>query len=146
VQGYQETGVIACGKHFPGHGDTDTDSHLALPTIRHSRERLEAVELAPFRAAIAAGIASLMTAHVFFPAYEPEAGRPATLSRNVLTGLLRERLWLPAARLSLLPHTPPRTSTSSRRSWLSWLRRTPARRCSRSATHRICVSAWRLPV
>jgi beta-N-acetylhexosaminidase len=84
-------GVLACGKHFPGHGDTSRDSHLDLPFLGHDRERLHAVELKPFKAVMAAGIGSLMTAHVVFPALEP-TGVPATLSHTVLTGLLREEL------------------------------------------------------
>lgn len=92
VLGYQAGGVSACGKHFPGHGDTAVDSHLALPVIPHDRARLEAVEFAPFREAIQAGLDSIMTAHVFFPALEPEPGLPATLSRNVITGLLRQEM------------------------------------------------------
>jgi len=92
IRGFQAAGVAACGKHFPGHGDTAVDSHLALPVIPHDRTRLEQVEFAPFRAAIAAGVDSLMTAHVFFPALEPQEGLPATLSRNVLTGLLRQEM------------------------------------------------------
>jgi beta-N-acetylhexosaminidase len=92
VRGYQKAGVLACGKHFPGHGDTAVDSHLAFSAVPHPKERLEAVELVPFKAAIQEGIAAIMTAHVGFPAYEPEEGRPATLSRAVLTGLLREEL------------------------------------------------------
>ena len=88
VLGYQnDAGILACGKHFPGHGDTDVDSHLALPTILHSLERLFAVELVPFRAAIAAGVAAIMTAHIVFPEMDPTL--PATLSLTVLTGLLR---------------------------------------------------------
>ncbi|MFB6194564.1 MAG: beta-N-acetylhexosaminidase [Haloplanus sp.] len=90
--GLQEVGVAACGKHFPGHGDTAVDSHEAMPTVAHGRERLDEVELAPFRAAIDAGIDAIMTAHVNFPAIEPDDDTPATLSRNVLTGLLREEL------------------------------------------------------
>jgi beta-glucosidase len=90
LQGCQAEGVLACAKHFPGHGDTSTDSHLALPLIPHGRERLEAVELPPFQAAIAAGVASVMTAHLQLPALDPE--RPATLSEPVLTGLLRRQL------------------------------------------------------
>lgn len=90
--GYQAGGVAACGKHFPGHGDTAVDSHLALPVIPHDRTRLEAVEFAPFREAIRAGLDSIMTAHVFFPALEPQPGLPATLSRNVITGLLRQEM------------------------------------------------------
>jgi beta-N-acetylhexosaminidase len=88
--GLQEAGVAACGKHFPGHGDTSQDSHLELPTLPHAMERLERVELAPFKAAAAAGIASFMTAHVIFKAVDPSY--PATMSRAVLTGILREKL------------------------------------------------------
>lgn len=92
IQGMQGEGVVACGKHFPGHGDTDTDSHLDLPMIRHDRKRLAEVELVPFQRAISAGLDSIMTAHIYFPAIEPRKGIPATLSSNVLTGLLREEL------------------------------------------------------
>ncbi|HKY39691.1 MAG TPA: beta-N-acetylhexosaminidase [Polyangiaceae bacterium] len=88
--GLQEVGVAACGKHFPGHGDTSQDSHLELPTLPHAMERLERVELVPFRAAAKAGIASFMTAHVIFQAVD--AKYPATMSRAVLTGILREKL------------------------------------------------------
>lgn len=91
IRGYQESGVAAVAKHFPGHGDTASDSHLELPVVPHRRDRLDEVELLPFRAAIEAGVDAIMTAHVVFPAYEPD-GRPATLSRRILTGLLRERL------------------------------------------------------
>lgn len=92
VKGYQDAGVIACLKHFPGHGDTAIDSHLALPTILHTPERLEEVELLPFRRGIEAGAASVMTAHVNFPALTPDNVLPATLSPAVLQGLLREKL------------------------------------------------------
>lgn len=92
ARGYQRAGVLACGKHFPGHGDTAVDSHLAFSAVPHPKERLQAVELVPFRAAIKEGIGAIMTAHVGFPAYEPEEGRPATLSHAVLTGLLRDEL------------------------------------------------------
>jgi beta-N-acetylhexosaminidase len=89
IQGLQARGVLACGKHFPGHGDTDTDSHLALPIVRHPRERLEAVELIPFRwAAREAG--SLMTAHVVYEALDPDV--PATLSPKISTDLLRREV------------------------------------------------------
>lgn len=88
--GLQDAGVAACGKHFPGHGDTSQDSHLELPTLPHAMERLERVELAPFRAAAKAGIASFMTAHVIFEAVDSKY--PATMSRAVLTGILREKL------------------------------------------------------
>jgi beta-N-acetylhexosaminidase len=90
ARGLDAAGVIACGKHFPGHGDTDTDSHLALPRIDHPWERLEAVELAPFKLAAAAQLPMLMTAHVVFAALD--ATRPATLSERVVTGLLRRQL------------------------------------------------------
>ena len=88
--GLREGGMHACGKHFPGHGDTSVDSHLDLPRLPHAMERLEAVELVPFHAAIQAGIEAIMTSHVLFEALD--AGVPATLSRTVVTGLLRERL------------------------------------------------------
>ncbi len=90
AQGLEAQGVASCGKHFPGHGDTAQDSHLDLPRLPHDLARLEAVELLPFAAYARAGLASLMTAHVIFEAIEP--GRPATMSRAVMTGLLRERL------------------------------------------------------
>jgi beta-N-acetylhexosaminidase len=92
ITGYQTAGIAACGKHFPGHGDTQSDSHLTLPTIAHGRERLEQVELVPFRAAMAAGVDALMIAHVCFPEIEPDAQKPATMSQTVITGLLREEL------------------------------------------------------
>ncbi len=91
VAGFQDDAyILACGKHFPGHGDTDTDSHFALPTIRRPRAALDAVELVPFRAAINAGVAAVMTAHILFPALDPTL--PATLSPAILTGLLRQEL------------------------------------------------------
>ncbi|WP_067502883.1 glycoside hydrolase family 3 protein [Actinoplanes sp. TFC3] len=90
VRGLQDAGVAACAKHFPGHGDTAVDSHHDVPVIGHDRARLEEVELVPFKAAIAAGVRSIMTGHLVVPAYDPEV--PATLSRRILTGLLREEL------------------------------------------------------
>ena len=89
-RGLRGAGLVGCGKHFPGHGDTRTDSHLELPVVDHDMERLRRIELAPFAAAAAAGLESIMTAHVLFPALDAE--RPATLSRRILTGLLREEL------------------------------------------------------
>lgn len=89
VEALQGAGIMAVGKHFPGHGDTTVDSHVALPVVAHGRTRLEAVEFVPFLAAMAAGVAGLMSAHVYFPAIEPTANTPATLSHRVLTGLLR---------------------------------------------------------
>jgi beta-N-acetylhexosaminidase len=91
TRGLQQAGMIATLKHFPGHGDTTVDSHLGLPLIEHPRERLDAIELAPFRAAIATGAGAVMTAHIELPALDPAKG-PATLSQPVVTGLLRERL------------------------------------------------------
>jgi beta-N-acetylhexosaminidase len=85
VRGLQGAGLLACGKHFPGHGDTTRDSHVDLPVVDRPRERLEAVELAPFRAAAAAGIACLMSAHVVYPSLDPHT--PATLSRAACTEL-----------------------------------------------------------
>ncbi|MSR41544.1 MAG: beta-N-acetylhexosaminidase [Phycisphaerales bacterium] len=82
--------VAACGKHFPGHGDTDKDSHFDLPRLAHARARLDAVELLPFRAAIAAGIECIMTTHVVFDAVD--AGVPATMSAKSIEGLLRAEL------------------------------------------------------
>ena len=86
----QDAGIAACGKHFPGHGDTTTDSHHELPLIEHPPDRLDAIELVPFRAAIEANVASIMTAHILIPAYDEE--RPATLSPAIVDGLLKKRL------------------------------------------------------
>jgi beta-N-acetylhexosaminidase len=90
VRGLQAEGIAACGKHFPGHGDTSTDSHLELPLVEHPLERLRAVEFVPFVAAIEAQVAMVMTAHVLLPALDE--ARPATLSRRVVHGLLRDEL------------------------------------------------------
>jgi beta-N-acetylhexosaminidase len=90
ARGLEAAGILACGKHFPGHGDTATDSHLELPRIDHGWDRLEAIELLPFRRAAAAKLPMIMTAHVVFAALD--ASRPATLSEQVVTGLLRKRL------------------------------------------------------
>ncbi|MEU7207035.1 glycoside hydrolase family 3 protein [Streptomyces sp. NPDC044989] len=91
VTGYQRSGVAACAKHFPGHGDTATDSHTGFPVITHSREEWEKLDAPPFRAAIEAGIDAIMTAHLMVPALD-DSGDPATLSRPILTGILREEL------------------------------------------------------
>ena len=88
VQGMAEAGVAGCLKHFPGHGDTAVDSHLALPTIQGDRSALEP-HLAPFRAGIAAGVPAVLSAHIVFPALDSQ---PGTLSRRILTGLLRDEL------------------------------------------------------
>jgi beta-N-acetylhexosaminidase len=89
-RGLRAAGLIGCGKHFPGHGDTRTDSHLDLPVVAHDLERLRQVELAPFAAAARAGMEAFMTAHVLYPALDPD--RPATLSRRIATVLLRDEL------------------------------------------------------
>jgi beta-N-acetylhexosaminidase len=92
IQGAHEGGMMATAKHFPGHGDTSEDTHLQLPTLTIDKARLEKVELPPFAAAIKSGVDSVMSAHIYFPALEPEKGLPATLSKNILTGLLRGEL------------------------------------------------------
>lgn len=89
LQAYAESGILPVVKHFPGHGDTAVDSHFGLPLVPHERSRLDAVEFLPFRAAIDAGAPAIMTAHVLFPAIDPDPNRPATLSPAVLTDLLR---------------------------------------------------------
>jgi beta-N-acetylhexosaminidase len=90
VRTLQSAGIAACGKHFPGHGDTSIDSHEALPIVEHDRRRLEAVELVPFRRAIEDDVATLMTAHVLAPALDER--HIATFSRTVITGLLKQTL------------------------------------------------------
>jgi beta-N-acetylhexosaminidase len=89
-RGLRAAGLVGCGKHYPGHGDTRADSHLELPVVSHDAARLRAVELRPFAAAAAAGIEAIMTAHVLYPALD--AANPATLSRAILTDLLRGEL------------------------------------------------------
>ncbi|HEY3493403.1 MAG TPA: glycoside hydrolase family 3 N-terminal domain-containing protein, partial [Polyangiaceae bacterium] len=89
AEGLGASGVAACAKHFPGHGDTRQDSHFALPRLPHSTERRREVELVPFVAAVGAGIPSIMTAHIVFEALEPDL--PATMSRHVVGELLRGR-------------------------------------------------------
>ena len=91
IRGLMEGGILCTAKHFPGHGDTDLDSHLALPCVNKSMEELESVELVPFRAAVEAGVPAVMTSHILFPQIEPE-NVPATMSRRIMTGLLREKL------------------------------------------------------
>jgi beta-N-acetylhexosaminidase len=89
VEAMQGAGMIAIGKHFPGHGDTGVDSHVTLPTVPHDRARLEAVEFVPFQAAMKARVAGIMSAHITFPAIDPTPGLAATLSPRVLTDLVR---------------------------------------------------------
>lgn len=90
IEGYQSMGMISCAKHFPGHGDTCVDTHYALPTIRYGRDRLDAVELLPFRAAVEAGVASIMTTHITFTALDDVY--PATLSKKIISMVLRSEL------------------------------------------------------
>ena len=92
VAGAQQAGVLATAKHFPGHGDTEVDSHLSLPVIAAQRPRLEQIEWVPFREAIRSGVMTVMTAHVAIPALEKDPGRPATLSTAVLEQVLRNEL------------------------------------------------------
>ena len=100
VKGYHAAGILSCLKHFPGHGDTAVDSHLALPTLPYGLERLEAMELLPFRSGIKAGADSVMIAHVAFPAMTRRDMLPATLSPDIVQGLLREKLGFNGAILS----------------------------------------------
>ena len=92
MKGLQDNGILASAKHFPGHGDTDVDSHLDLPVISHSRARLDSIELYPFRALIRYGIGSMMAAHLQIPALDPRPNRPSSLSKPIVTDLLRKDL------------------------------------------------------
>ncbi|MBO8170331.1 MAG: beta-N-acetylhexosaminidase [Bacillaceae bacterium] len=92
LQGHRDAGVIPVIKHFPGHGDTEHDSHLELPVVEHDPERLARVELFPFRQAVEAGAESVMVAHIHFPAWDPDNQLPATLSDNIINNLLRKQI------------------------------------------------------
>jgi beta-N-acetylhexosaminidase len=92
IRGTQGEGVMATAKHFPGHGDTDVDSHAGLPVVTATRARLDTVELVPFRAAIQAGVGMIMTAHLALPAVQGDSTTPATLAPRILTGMLRDTL------------------------------------------------------
>jgi beta-glucosidase-like glycosyl hydrolase len=92
MRGLQENGIIATAKHFPGHGDTDSDSHQTLPIISHAIERLDSLELYPFKQLINNGLGGIMIAHLYIPAYEKREGVASTLSENIVTGLLKEEL------------------------------------------------------
>jgi beta-N-acetylhexosaminidase len=94
IAGLQEQGIAACGKHFPGHGDTTRDSHVDLPAVEHPRSRLESIELAPFRACASSGLFGMMTAHVVYPGLD-RSRTPATLSRPIITDVLRRELGFP---------------------------------------------------
>jgi len=92
MKGMQDNDIIACAKHFPGHGDTDMDSHYDLPLIPHNRQRLDSIELMPFRVLTQLGVQSIMTAHLSVPALDATPNRPTSLSRKVITGLLQEEM------------------------------------------------------
>lgn len=92
MKGMQANGIMAVAKHFPGHGDTDVDSHLDLPVIKHDRERLNSVELVPFRSLINNGVGGVMPGHIWAPAFDGTINRPVTISHPVITGLLRNEL------------------------------------------------------
>ena len=90
--GLQDNNILAAIKHFPGHGDTSTDSHLDLPVVSHSLDRLEAVELAPFKELMDKGIGGVMVAHLYVPSLESGKGIPASVSKNIITGVLKDKL------------------------------------------------------
>ncbi|PLW95602.1 MAG: hypothetical protein C0593_13855 [Marinilabiliales bacterium] len=92
MHGLQNNGIIATAKHFPGHGDTDSDSHHTLPVIIHNKQRMDSLELYPFKAMIDAGLGGIMTAHLYIPLYEQRENRASTLSNNIVTGLLSDSL------------------------------------------------------
>ncbi len=92
IKGIQAGGMLSTAKHFPGHGDTTVDTHIGLAVIQHPREHLERIELPPFRMAVEAGVDAFMSTHIVLPALDPTPGVPATLSRPILTGLLREQM------------------------------------------------------
>lgn len=92
MNGLHAAGIIACGKHFPGHGDTDVDSHYDLPIVAHNRRRLDSIELVPFRHLIHAGVDAIMIAHLSMPALDSAVDRPTTLSKDVVTDLLQGQL------------------------------------------------------
>ena len=92
MKGMQDHGVMACTKHFPGHGDTDVDSHYDLPIINHSKERLDSIELYPFRALAKKGVGSMMIAHLHVPAFDDRPNRPTALSENTISNILRKEL------------------------------------------------------
>src|SRR5690606_27393639 len=91
VKGFGDAKIAATAKHFPGHGDTSVDSHTGLPVIKHTKAQWERIDAPPFKAAIDAGVDAVMSAHIVFPKLDP-SGDPATLSKPILTGLLREKL------------------------------------------------------
>jgi beta-N-acetylhexosaminidase len=92
IRGMQDAGIMACAKHFPGHGDTNVDSHLDLPTINKTREQLDSLELYPFREAIAAGVGSIMIAHLYIPSIDKKPNTPTSISYNAVTKLLKNEM------------------------------------------------------
>ena len=92
MKGMQDNHVLACGKHFPGHGDTDSDSHKTLPTIKSSRARLDTLELYPFKELIAQGLGSMMVAHLSIPALDTTPNQASTLTKSIVSGLLKDTL------------------------------------------------------
>ncbi len=92
IEGAHASKMLTTAKHFPGHGDTDTDTHLALSRVNQPMERLDSVELVPFRAAVAAGVDSVMVAHITAPAIEPDPNKPASISEKIITGLLKDKM------------------------------------------------------
>ena len=91
MKGMQEEGVMACAKHFPGHGDTDVDSHYDLPVLTHTRKRLDSLEMMPFRVLSQLGVQSVMTAHLSVPAIDDRINRPVSLSEKAITGILKNQ-------------------------------------------------------
>ncbi len=100
IETLQAEGIMAVGKHFPGHGDVSVDSHVALPIVPHDRARLDAVEFVPFKSAIRTGVAGMMSAHIAFPAIESTPNLAATLSRKVMTDLLRDQMKFAGIRMT----------------------------------------------
>ncbi|HEY8960497.1 glycoside hydrolase family 3 protein, partial [Chitinophaga sp.] len=92
IRGMQDAGIMACAKHFPGHGDTNVDSHLDLPTINKTRAQLDSLELYPFRQAIAAGVQSVMIGHLYIPSIDKKPNTPTSISYNAVTKLLKEEM------------------------------------------------------
>lgn len=92
ANGLQDANILGAVKHFPGHGDTDKDSHLDLPVVPHHLERLNSIELSPFKALMNKGIGGVMVAHLYVPSLEPQKGIPASISKNIITGILKEKL------------------------------------------------------
>src|SRR5690606_35679987 len=91
-KGMESAGVLSSGKHFPGHGDTAVDSHKSLPVIDFRRERLDSIELYPYKKLINAGLSSVMVAHLSVPALEIKEGYPSSLSEQIISGVLQEEL------------------------------------------------------